>query len=89
MGLDALQLGVKEGEVRLKVEPVSEKEHNGIPRHERHISIAELAANEEFLVLQGAVEDARDATDLIDAAVNSARELLRLVVGEPHGLPKV
>ena len=68
-GLDALQPGVEEGEVRLEVEPVSEKEHNGIPRHERRIGIAELAADEEFLVLQGAVED---ATDLIDVAVDSA-----------------
>jgi len=71
-GLDALQPGVEEGEVRLEVEPVSEKEHNGIPRHERRIGIAELAADEEFLVLQGAVEDAGDATDLIDGAVDSA-----------------
>jgi hypothetical protein len=88
-GLDALQPGVEEGEVRLEVEPVSEKEHNGIPRHERRIGIAELAADEEFLVLQGAVEDAGDATDLIDVAVDSARELLGVVEGEPHGLPEV
>ena len=70
-GLAALQPSVEVREVRLKVEPVSEKEHNGIPRHERRIRIAELAADEEFLVLQDAVEDAGDATNLIDVALNS------------------
>jgi len=88
-GLDTLQPGVEGGEVCLKVDPVSEKEHNGIPRHERRICIAKFATDEEFLVLQGAVEDAGNATNLIDVAVDSAGELLGVVEGEPHGLPKV
>lgn len=89
-GLDALQPGVEEGEVRLEVEPVSKKEHrNDIPRHERRIGIAELAADEEFLVLEKSVEDAGDAPDLIDVAVDSAGELLGVVDGEPRGLPEV
>ena len=81
-GIDALQTGIKEGEVRLKVVPVSEKEDNGIPRHERSISIAKLDADEELLVLL-------DAADLIDVAVDSVGELLRVSEGEPHGLPKL
>jgi hypothetical protein len=88
-GLDTLQPGVEEGEVRLEVEPVSKKEQNGIPRHKDRIGIAELAVDEEFLVLQDAVEDAGDATDLVEVAVDSAWELLRVVEGEPHGLPEV
>ena len=87
--LDALQPGVEEGEVRLEVHPISKKEHNGIPRHERRIGIAELVTDEEFLVLQGVVEDTGDATDLIDIAIDSAGELLRVVEGEPHGLSEV
>lgn len=88
-GLHALQPGVEDGEVRLEVEPVSEKERNGIPRHERRIGIAEFATDEEFSVLQGAVEDAGDATDLIDVAVDNTGEFLGVVEGEPHGLPEV
>lgn len=75
-GLHVLQPGVENGEVGLKVDPVCKKWNNEIPRHERCIGIAELVANEEFFILENAVEDAGDATDIIDVALNSARERL-------------
>lgn len=39
--------------------------------------------------MQGAVEDAGDATDLTDVAVDNAGDLLGVVDSESHGLPEV
>ncbi|KFY97396.1 hypothetical protein V500_02093 [Pseudogymnoascus sp. VKM F-4518 (FW-2643)] len=77
------------GEVGLEVNLVSEKGQNEIPGHERRIGMAELAADEGLIVLQDAVKDARDAADLIDVALNSARKFLGVVEGELHGLSEV
>lgn len=83
-GLDTLQLGVKHGKVRLEFESITEKERNVILSRERCIGKAELADDDESVVLQGALEDATDASDLIDRAANSAVEPPEVVEDEVH-----
>src|SRR5689334_8098054 len=78
-----------EGKVHLEVDSVREEEHHEIPRHKRHISIAKFTANEVLLVLQSAIEDARDSKNLIDVAIDGAGKLLGVENSEPHSLPKV
>jgi len=74
---------VEEGKFGLDVDFVGEEEHDGISHHERRIGKAKFVAYEKFLISQNSVEDAGDATDLIDVAVDSAGELLGVVEGEP------
>lgn len=60
-----------------------------VPRDEREIRIRHSVADKIFLADQDVVEDAEDATDLLDVALDGARDLLGVEVQEPGGLAEV
>lgn len=65
----------------------------GVPREERHIRKRHLVAHKPLGISglggQHALDDAQNAPDLVDVALDGRRDLLRVEVHEPAGLAEV
>lgn len=70
-------------------EMLGEEIKRPVPRDEREIRIRHSVADKIFLADQDVVEDAKDATDFLDVALDGARDLLGVEVQEPGGLAEV
>lgn len=58
-------------------------------RDEAEVGDGALAVDEPLLLGEHALEDAKDAQDLLLVPLNSARDFLRVLAEEPEGLAKV